>query len=187
MVLLIRSRWSTQKKVDNSAFTIADGAVQHLLAKELLCGIGVCSTIGEEECDVNLSCCPFMVNDLVMLDSFMPIIDKAIDDIQEGQCSVCVSFADSNGSTVVGVIYYPLTNPPTWASGAKSEAYFYSAHNEAEADEKKGLITTNASVSPFLVALMDKLKFDCIPSGGAEKMIMLLEGRCTKVILIIIL
>eukprot|EP00957_Ditylum_brightwellii_P183658 13989255-Ditylum_brightwellii.AAC.1 len=61
---------------------MAGGAVQHLLAKEFLGGIRVCSIVQEKECDVNLSCCLFMVDHLVVPDEFIPIIEKARDDMQ---------------------------------------------------------------------------------------------------------
>eukprot|EP00957_Ditylum_brightwellii_P118359 9026654-Ditylum_brightwellii.AAC.1 len=55
--------------------------------------------------------------------------------------------------------------------------------NEAEAEKKNGLLTTNTSASPFLVVLMDELKLDYILSGGAgNNMLMLLEGRGTAYI-----
>eukprot|EP00957_Ditylum_brightwellii_P123335 9403703-Ditylum_brightwellii.AAC.1 len=99
------------------------------------------------------------------------------------QCSVCVSFADSGARAVAGVIYCPLTNPSMWAAVPKSEAYIDSVLNEAGAEKNKGLLTTNTSVSPFLVVLMDELKLDRILSGGAgNKMLMLIKGRGTTYI-----
>eukprot|EP00957_Ditylum_brightwellii_P166896 12702926-Ditylum_brightwellii.AAC.1 len=99
------------------------------------------------------------------------------------QCSVCVGFADSDGRAVAGVVYRPLTEPPTWAAGAKSEGYFDSVLNDAETKPQKGLLTSNGSISPFLVALMEELGMDRVPSGGAgNKMLMLLEGRGTAYI-----
>eukprot|EP00957_Ditylum_brightwellii_P048149 3654878-Ditylum_brightwellii.AAC.1 len=117
-----------------------------------------------------------------ILTMFINLIDGTREFVngKEEQCSVCVGFADSDDSAVAGVVYHPLTYLPTWAAGAKSEAYFDSVLNEAEAEKKKGLLTTNVPVSPFFVALRDELKLDCIPSGGAgNKMLMLLEGRGT--------
>ncbi|EJK70848.1 hypothetical protein THAOC_07762, partial [Thalassiosira oceanica] len=33
------------------------------------------------------------------------------------QCSICIGFADARGRAVAGVVYRPLTRPPTWAAG----------------------------------------------------------------------
>eukprot|EP00586_Coscinodiscus_wailesii_P010800 CAMPEP_0172510382 /NCGR_PEP_ID=MMETSP1066-20121228/228024_1 /TAXON_ID=671091 /ORGANISM="Coscinodiscus wailesii, Strain CCMP2513" /LENGTH=390 /DNA_ID=CAMNT_0013289305 /DNA_START=220 /DNA_END=1392 /DNA_ORIENTATION=- len=213
------SESKSKVKADDSAFTIADGAVQHLLAKEFLGSIGVGSIVGEEECEVNLSRQPFMIDDLVVPDEFVRIIEKARGAIQElakeisrdaelyksltvfidpidgtrefvngkgEQCTVCVGFADRKGRAVAGVVYRPLTDPPTWAAGALSEDYFESVlNNDATTGikQRKGLLTTNGSVSPFLVALMDELGLDRVPSGGAgNKMLMLLEGKGTAYI-----
>eukprot|EP00957_Ditylum_brightwellii_P093574 7125426-Ditylum_brightwellii.AAC.1 len=67
----------------DSAFTIYDGTVQHLLTKGLLSGIGVCSIVGEEECNINLSHLLFIVDDLDVPDEFMSITEKARYDMQE--------------------------------------------------------------------------------------------------------
>ena len=63
-------------KADNSAFTIADGLVQHLLIEELFDGI-VGNIVGEEECDVNLDTEPYTVDDLEVPSEFIDIIQEA--------------------------------------------------------------------------------------------------------------
>lgn len=63
-------------KADNSAFTIADGLVQHLLIEELFDGI-VGNIVGEEECDVNLNTEPYTVDDLEIPPQFVDIIQEA--------------------------------------------------------------------------------------------------------------
>ena len=63
-------------KADNSAFTIADGLVQHLLIEELLDGV-VGNIVGEEECDANLETEPYTVDDLEIPTEFMEMIREA--------------------------------------------------------------------------------------------------------------
>eukprot|EP00605_Chrysophyceae_sp_TOSAG23-4_P001352 GSChrysophyteH1.ASY1.ANO1.1471.1 assembled CDS len=60
------------------------------------------------------------------------------------QCSVCIGFSSSSGTPVAGLVYRPITNPPTWAAG---------------------LLTSNGSISPFIEALMAQLKYSRVPSG----------------------
>jgi len=39
------------------------------------------------------------------------------------QCSICIGFADGEGKAQAGVVYRPITAPPTWAAGAVLEEY----------------------------------------------------------------
>ena len=66
----------SKTKADNSAFTIADGLVQHLLVEELLDGV-VGNIVGEEECDVNLDTEPYTVDDLEIPSEFTEMIQEA--------------------------------------------------------------------------------------------------------------
>ena len=60
------------------------------------------------------------------------------------QCSICVGFSDSLGKPVAGVVYRPITQPPTYAAGAASENYVDSVlHAPAELQNTKGLLTSN--------------------------------------------
>jgi 3'-phosphoadenosine 5'-phosphosulfate (PAPS) 3'-phosphatase len=99
------------------------------------------------------------------------------------QCSVCIGFANAEGKPVAGVVYRPITDPPTWAAGAKSEGYFCS---ELELDDDSAttsnnaglLLTSNGSISPFLVTFMEEMGYERVKSGGAgNKMLMLLEHK----------
>ncbi len=61
------------------------------------------------------------------------------------QCSICIGFADDVGKAVGGLVYRPITSPPTWAAGAASEKYAdgvldMQPHLE---NTKKGLLTSN--------------------------------------------
>ena len=96
------------------------------------------------------------------------------------QCSVCVGFSDENGLPVAGVVYRPITSPPTWAAGAKAEKYTASELDMVPGGtaDAKGLLTSNGGISEWIVALMQELDYQRVPSGGAgNKMLMLLEGK----------
>ncbi|KAJ1434702.1 hypothetical protein B484DRAFT_446443 [Ochromonadaceae sp. CCMP2298] len=95
------------------------------------------------------------------------------------QCSICVGFSDALGKPVAGVVYRPITQPPTYAAGAASESFTESVLDMAGAERNdKGFLTSNGSISPFLAALIASMGFSRVPSGGAgNKMLMLLEGK----------
>lgn len=205
---------TSKLKEDKSAFTIADGAVQHLLVDYLFGSYKFRGIVGEEDCAVNLSDnAPFTVDDLIIPEVFVPIVKKArlnmcsladeiidcdfyrsltifidpIDGTREfstgkgEQCSVCIGFADAKGNPVAGVVYRPITDPPTWAAGAKSEGYFCCELGDSTTQSiasNECLLTSNGSISPFLVAFMEEMGYERVPSGGAgNKMLMLLENK----------
>jgi 3'(2'), 5'-bisphosphate nucleotidase len=206
--------YTSKLKDDKSAFTIADGAVQHLLVDHLFDSKMFRAIVGEEDCAVNLSDgVPFTVDDLIIPEEFVPVVKKARLDIQSlaheivdcdlyrsltifidpidgtrefstgkgEQCSVCIGFADAEGKPVAGVVYRPITDQPTWAAGAKSEGYFCFELDDSatqSATSNAGLLTSNGSISPFLVSFMEEMGYERIPSGGAgNKMLMLLESK----------
>eukprot|EP00978_Attheya_sp_CCMP212_P048690 scaffold561224_cov55-Attheya_sp.AAC.1 len=213
----MHSAGTSKLKDDKSAFTIADGAVQHLLTDHLFGRPGSVSKfrgiVGEEDCAVNLSERPFTVDDLTIPEEFVPIVEKARRDISllaeeivdcdlyrsltifidpiDGtrefstgkgeECSICIGFADTQGAPVAGLVYRPITDPPTWAAGSKPEEYFAAELDmvsESAQNNKRGLLTSNGSISPFLGAFMNEMRYDQIRSGGAgNKMLMLLEGK----------
>ena len=70
------SKKGAKTKADNSAFTIADGLVQHLLIEELLDGV-VGNIVGEEECVVNLNTEPYTVDDLEIPAELIDLIEEA--------------------------------------------------------------------------------------------------------------
>jgi 3'-phosphoadenosine 5'-phosphosulfate (PAPS) 3'-phosphatase len=236
-------------KSDNSAFTIADGLVQHLFKDHLFGGGSkFLNIVGEEdESKINILTRPFMVDDLIVPEEFCSVIESTRMSFQEmakdidtqaykgltifidpidgtrefstglgEQCSICIGFADSTGHPVAGVVYRksklssssfyrytyvyayivllilylhlklntnnnksgPLTVPTTYAAGAAHEGYTEQSLNMLSPANPRGLLTSNGSVSPFLVALMKELGYERVPSGGAgNKMLMLLEGR----------
>ena len=34
------------------------------------------------------------------------------------QCSICIGFSDAAGAPVAGIVYRPITDPPTFAAGS---------------------------------------------------------------------
>jgi len=94
------------------------------------------------------------------------------------QCSICIGFADRQGKPVAGIVFRPIPAIPTWAAGAGSENYVAGELDIPAVPNPKGFLTSNGSVSKFLVSLMGKMGFERVPSGGAgNKMLMLLEGK----------
>jgi len=94
------------------------------------------------------------------------------------QCSFCIGFNDASGKPVAGVVYRPITSPPTYASGAKSENYVESRLDMAVNPCANGLLTSNGAISPFIGNLITQLGYVRVPSGGAgNKMLMLLEHK----------
>jgi fructose-1,6-bisphosphatase/inositol monophosphatase family enzyme len=65
------------------------------------------------------------------------------------QCSICIGFSDIVGKPVAGVVYRPITQPPTYAAGAVSEGFTESnLHAPAELQNAKGLLTSNGGTFP---------------------------------------
>ena len=96
-----------------------------------------------------------------------------------GECSVCVGFADGDtGEVRAGLVYRPLTTPPTYAYGAASEGCAESALLPAPAagGGGGGLLVTRQGKSEFLAALAEELDVRWEPTGGAgNKFLRLLE------------
>eukprot|EP01059_Diplonema_ambulator_P030458 TRINITY_DN521_c0_g1_i5.p2 TRINITY_DN521_c0_g1~~TRINITY_DN521_c0_g1_i5.p2 ORF type:complete len:357 (+),score=114.46 TRINITY_DN521_c0_g1_i5:1673-2743(+) len=94
------------------------------------------------------------------------------------QCTVCIGFAVA-GKPVAGIVYRPLSDPPTWASGCEAEGY--TAGNitlaEGAGELATNLLTSNGSISPFIEGYLAKRPATRVKSGGVgNKMLMLLEG-----------
>jgi hypothetical protein len=94
------------------------------------------------------------------------------------QCSICIGFSSSAGVPVGGLIYRPLSLPVTWAGGCHREGFREGELDYADHLVGDGLLTSNGSISPFVVNLMAELKYRRVASGGAgNKALMLLEGK----------
>jgi len=94
------------------------------------------------------------------------------------QCSICIGFANIKGQSIAGLVYRPVTNPPTWAAGAPSEGYAAGRLNRAKTSNNKGLLTSNGGISPFIEELLKQGSLERVKAGGAgNKVLMLLEGK----------
>jgi len=112
------------------------------------------------------------------------------------QCSICIGFAGSDGRPVAGLVYRPIptdacdpstsdsaaASPRTaqcsWAAGASGEGCVMGNLNAGAEPSTSGFLTTNGAISKFTEVLMEELKYERVPSGGAgNKMLLLLEGK----------
>lgn len=94
------------------------------------------------------------------------------------QCSICIGFSDVQGKPIAGMVYRPITEPPTYSMGAASESFVESQLDLATTPNPRGFLTSNGAISPFIAELIKKLGYERVPSGGAgNKMLMLLEGK----------
>eukprot|EP01061_Rhynchopus_euleeides_P010639 TRINITY_DN2012_c0_g3_i1.p1 TRINITY_DN2012_c0_g3~~TRINITY_DN2012_c0_g3_i1.p1 ORF type:complete len:378 (+),score=162.46 TRINITY_DN2012_c0_g3_i1:117-1136(+) len=96
------------------------------------------------------------------------------------QCSICIGFA-TESRPVAGVVYRPLSEPPTWCAGAKSESYLSEKLQYRERGtepEPLRLLTTNGSISPYMQACVERYNYTRVKTGGAgNKVLMLIEGH----------
>eukprot|EP01064_Diplonema_japonicum_P035864 TRINITY_DN7882_c0_g2_i1.p1 TRINITY_DN7882_c0_g2~~TRINITY_DN7882_c0_g2_i1.p1 ORF type:complete len:358 (+),score=81.24 TRINITY_DN7882_c0_g2_i1:43-1116(+) len=94
------------------------------------------------------------------------------------QCSICIGFA-IEGKPVAGIVYRPLSNPPTWASGCLSEGYTSGNITQCKEPAPVGshVLTSNGGISTFIENYMATKPAERVKSGGVgNKMLMLLEG-----------
>lgn len=90
------------------------------------------------------------------------------------QCTICIGFA-LHGVPWAGVVYRPVPATTSWAAGCAKQNLRLSKL-VVESEHRRGLLTTNGAISPFLESLMAELKYERVSSGGAgNKMLMLLE------------
>lgn len=92
--------------------------------------------------------------------------------------TVLIGYNDPQGQPVAGITYRPLTTPVTWAAGAKSEDCIMGYLDIPEVLKPKGLLITDAKVSPFISNLIDELGWERVPSlASGNRALMLLEGK----------
>lgn len=92
--------------------------------------------------------------------------------------TMLMGYNDPLGKPVAGVMYRPLTEPCTWAAGAKSEEYAAGELDMAEPHHPKGMLITDAAVSPFIKSLIEACGMERIPSvASGNRAMMLLEGK----------
>ena len=106
------------------------------------------------------------------------------------QCTICIGFARGDtGEAHAGLVYRPLTRPPTFALGCAAEGVARSSlekdpnppprtHTPPSTASARGLMCSNGRLSPFTQALAVELGSGLVRAGGAgNKALLLLEGR----------
>ena len=60
------------------------------------------------------------------------------------QCSICIGISDEEGLPVAGIVYRPLTTPPTYALGALSQSgsHFTEFRLDMSPSPVQGLLTS---------------------------------------------
>lgn len=92
--------------------------------------------------------------------------------------TILVGYNDESGHPQGGIIYRPLTEPTTWAAGAKSEGYKAGVLDIPDEPAPKGLLITDGKVSPFLNAVIDTAGFYKVPSvASGNRALMIVEGK----------
>ena len=66
-------------------------------------------------------------------------------------CSVLVGYNNLIGQPVAGIMYRPLTSPPSWAAGAKSENCVMGRLDKAKKPNPKGVLVSDGVNTPFLL------------------------------------
>lgn len=197
----------TTLKEDQSVFTIADGLVQQLVKQHLLHERVHAVVGEEDSADVDVSAAPYKVDALVVPAQFDALIAAARDALERirrdrmpvqtqltafvdpidgtrefssklgEQCSICIGFATPDGRAYAGVVYRPLTTPPTFAAGCAADRFVVSRLDRA-AVPSTALLTSNGGISPYLEALMRELGVARVKAGGCgNKVLMLLERK----------
>ena len=110
------------------------------------------------------------------------------------QCTICIGFARGDtGEAHAGLVYRPLTAPPTFALGCAAEGVARSSldlglggataapprtHTPPSTASARGLMCSNGNLSPFTQALAVELGSGLVRAGGAgNKVLLLLEGK----------
>jgi 3'-phosphoadenosine 5'-phosphosulfate (PAPS) 3'-phosphatase len=103
-------------------------------------------------------------------------------------CSILVGYNNAVGEPVAGLIYRPLTNPPTWAAGAKSENCVMGYLDLQRPSKHSGVLVTDGQVSPFLNSVISELGFEKVPAyASGNRALMLIEGAKLSTYRLIIL
>merc|ERR1711871_139329 len=97
----------------------------------------------------------------------------------KGECvTILLGYNDEKGIPCAGIVYRPLTEPVTWAAGAKSENYAIGNLDEPEEKNLNGLLITDGKVSKWLDELIKVGGFNKVPSlASGNRAMMLIEGK----------
>ena len=208
-------------KQDKSVFTLADGLVQALLRRLLAPHVAsIVGEEDESEISVDRPpfragelIAPAELEALVLrtrdrvdalsgqlaggaFADLTPFIDP-IDGTREfasrkgEQCTICIGFATLTGAAHAGIVYRPLTSPPTFALGCAAEGVARSSlggggggaprtHTPAGRGGGRRLVCSNGRLSEFVIALGERLGGGLVRAGGAgNKALLLLEGEAS--------
>lgn len=92
--------------------------------------------------------------------------------------TILLGYCDSRGKPTAGIMYRPLTEPVTWAAGAASEECVMGELDMAEVPCPKGMLVTDAKVSPFINGLIEEIGYEKVSSvASGNRAMMLLEGK----------
>lgn len=93
-------------------------------------------------------------------------------------CSILIGYNNQAGKPAAGLIYRPLTEPPTWAAGAKIENCVMGFLDSPANPNPRGVLVTDGQVSPFLNTVIEELKFEKVPAyASGNRALMLIEGK----------
>jgi len=93
-------------------------------------------------------------------------------------CSVLIGYNDQVGKPVAGLMYRPLTEPASWAAGAKSENYADGVLDRPATPNKKGILISDGKTSEFLGKTIEELGYEKVPSyASGNRALMLIEGK----------
>jgi 3'-phosphoadenosine 5'-phosphosulfate (PAPS) 3'-phosphatase len=92
--------------------------------------------------------------------------------------TILVGYNDLEGVPQAGIIYRPLTEPATWASGAKTEGFKDGVLDLPETENPKGVLITDGKVSPFIKSVIENSGMNMVPSlASGNRVLMLVEGK----------
>jgi 3'-phosphoadenosine 5'-phosphosulfate (PAPS) 3'-phosphatase len=92
--------------------------------------------------------------------------------------TVLIGYNDAKGKPVAGIMYRPLTEPVTWAAGAKSENCVMGVLDHAKVPNSNGLLVTDGKVSAFISKAIEELGMEKVPSvASGNRAMMILEGK----------
>jgi len=93
-------------------------------------------------------------------------------------CSTLIGYNDQIGRPVAGIIYRPLTNPPTWAAGAKSENCVLGNLDKAKTPVPNGVLVTDGKASAWLGKVIELAGLEKVPAfASGNRALMLIEGK----------
>jgi len=93
-------------------------------------------------------------------------------------CSTLIGYNDAVGKPVAGIIYRPLTNPPTWAAGAKSENCALGNLDKAKVPVPNGVLVTDGKASAWLGKVIELAGLEKVPAfASGNRALMLIEGK----------